>query len=99
MDKAHPQVGWPRVHAECDFVAPLRFEDQVEVHLLVSGKKSKTLSYTFVFHKLNANPPLQVARGSLTVVCVTLKDGKMSACPIPPSIAEKIQVAPEDLLR
>jgi YbgC/YbaW family acyl-CoA thioester hydrolase len=99
MDKAHPEVGWPRVHAECDFHAPLRFEDQVEIHLFVSEKKSKALSYIFNFRKLNTNPPLLVARGSLTVVCVTQQGGKMAACSIPTSIADKIQVAPADLLR
>jgi acyl-CoA thioester hydrolase len=99
MDKAHPEIGWPRVHAECDFKAPLRFEDQVEIHLLVSEKKSKALSYVFKFRKLNANPPLQVAQGSLTVVCVTQQHGKMSACAIPAPIADKIQAAPAELLR
>ncbi|HUD83251.1 MAG TPA: thioesterase family protein [Candidatus Saccharimonadales bacterium] len=98
MDKAHPEVGWPRVHAECDFHEPLRFDDQVEVHLLVSAKKSKALSYIFSFRKLNADPPLKVASGSLTVVCVTQHAGKMSACSIPTSIADEIQVAPADLL-
>ena len=33
-----PPVGWPRVQAQCDFKHPLRFEDEVEVHLLVSAK-------------------------------------------------------------
>lgn len=99
MDKAHPEIGWPRVHADCDFHAPLRFEDQVEIHLLVSEKKSKALSYVFKFRTLNASPPAQVARGSVTVVCVTQEDGKMSACSIPAPIADKIHVAPADLLR
>ena len=56
-----PPVGWPRVHAECDFKSPLRFEDEVEVHLLVAEKKSKSLTYQFRFRKLNANPPIEVA--------------------------------------
>ena len=47
MDKFDPPVGWPRVRAECDYRQPLRFEDEVEIHLLVSGKKSKSLSYVF----------------------------------------------------
>jgi YbgC/YbaW family acyl-CoA thioester hydrolase len=97
-DAAHPEVGWPRVHAECDYHAPLTFGDEVEIHLLVTAKKSKALSYIFHFHKLNANPPLLAARGSLTVVCVTGHEGKMSACTIPPAIADKIQVAPPELL-
>jgi acyl-CoA thioester hydrolase len=92
-----PPVGWPRVHAECDYKQPLRFEDEIEVHMLVSRKKSKSLSYVFRFRKLNANPPVEVAHGSLTVVCVTHKDGRMKAAPIPKIISDKIQVAPKRL--
>src|SRR5689334_13386265 len=50
-----PPVGWPRVRAECEYKQPLRFEDEVEVHMLVSEKKSKSLSYQFRFRKLNAS--------------------------------------------
>lgn len=89
-----PPVGWPRVHASFDFKHPLRFEDEVEVHLLVAEKKSRSLTYQFILRKLNAPAPVEVARGRLTVVCVT-KDatGKMAATPIPPEIAGRIEVA------
>ncbi|SRR5581483_1298406 len=94
-----PAVGWPRVHAECDYRAPLRFEDEVEIHLLVSDKKSKSLTYTFKFRKLNAPQPIEVARGSVTVVCVTMQpDGRMTAAHIPKEFADKIEVAPANLL-
>ncbi|HEX3716921.1 MAG TPA: thioesterase family protein [Verrucomicrobiae bacterium] len=93
------EVGWPRVRAQCDFHAPLRFEDEVEIHLLVSEKKSKALSYIFVFRRLTPGPLLEVARGSMTVVCVTHQNGKMTACAIPPSIANKIEAAPAELLQ
>jgi YbgC/YbaW family acyl-CoA thioester hydrolase len=94
-----PPVGWPRVHAACDFKQPLRFEDEVEIHMLVSGKKDKSLSYAFRFRKLNASPPVEVARGSLTVVCVTRDaEGKMKAASIPKEIADRIEVAPAELL-
>ena len=33
--RRHPGIGWPRVHATCDFRHPLRFEDLVEIHLQV----------------------------------------------------------------
>src|SRR6266568_1616253 len=92
-----PPVGWPRVHAECDYKQPLQFEDEVEIHMLVSEKKSKSLSYVFRFRKLNALRPVQVARGKLTVVCVTHDaDGEMKATPIPKVVADKIEVAPEE---
>src|SRR5580658_6135723 len=93
-----PPVGWPRVHAECDYKAPLRFEDEVEIHLLVREKRSKALSYVFKFIKLNGAVPMEVARGGLTVVCVRHAGRKMSACTIPKEVADKIQVAPAELL-
>ena len=93
-----PPVGWPRVHAECDFKSPLRFEDEVEVHLLVAEKKAKSLTYQFRFRKLNAKPPIEVGRGTITTVCVTHADGKMSATSIPKAVMAKIEVAPKELL-
>jgi acyl-CoA thioester hydrolase len=99
MDQTDPPVGWPRVHAECEYRQPLRFEDELEVHMLVSEKKSKSLTYIFKFRKLNGPAPADVARGSLTVVCVTKQaDGKMSAAHIPKAFADKIEVAPAELL-
>lgn len=93
-----PPVGWPRVHADCDFLQPVHFEDEIEIRLLVSEKKAKSLSYVFRFVKLNASPPFEVARGSLTVVCVLHQDGKMRASTIPKAIADKFEVAPPELL-
>ena len=96
--KTPASVGWPRVHTEADFSAPLRFEDEVEIHLLVAEKKSKALTYAFRLRKLNALKPYEVARGSITVVCVKLIAGQMKATKIPTAIADKIQVAPARLL-
>ncbi|MCW5552925.1 MAG: acyl-CoA thioesterase [Verrucomicrobiae bacterium] len=93
-----PPVGWPRVHAECDYSEPLRFEDEVEVHMLVSRKRSKSLTYLFRFRRVNDQPPVEIARGSLTVVCVTHHGAKMTAATIPKEIADKIEVAPAELL-
>ncbi|HVY71671.1 MAG TPA: thioesterase family protein [Verrucomicrobiae bacterium] len=93
-----PPVGWPRVHAHCDYKLPLRFEDEVEIHLLVREKKSKALTYEFRFNKLNVAPPVEVARGKLTVVCVIKQpDGSMRAATIPEAIASRIEVTPSDV--
>jgi acyl-CoA thioester hydrolase len=93
-----PPVGWPRVHASCDYQQPLQFEDEFEVHMLVSEKKSKSLSYLFRFRKLNGGAPVEIARGKLTVVCVTHQRGTMRAAAIPKEIAEQIEVAPPAML-
>jgi YbgC/YbaW family acyl-CoA thioester hydrolase len=93
-------VGWPRVHAECDFSYPLRFEDVVEIRLLVSEKKDRTISYQFLFRKLNEEPAREVGRGKLIVACVRRdkETGKLKSAPIPAEIAGKIDVAPGELL-
>ncbi len=38
-DHFETPVGWPRVHAECDYRHPLRFEDEVEIHLAGEPEK------------------------------------------------------------
>lgn len=92
-----PAVGWPRVHAACDYHRPLRFEDEFEVRLRVTEKRSKALTYEFRFRRSGPGAPEEVARGRLTVVCVThLPDGSMKAAPIPPVIADQIEVAPSE---
>jgi YbgC/YbaW family acyl-CoA thioester hydrolase len=95
----HPRIGWPRVHASCDYHKPLRFEDLVEIHLLVAEKRSKAITYQVRFRRLNGAAPEEVARGRLTIVCVSHgADGAMKATVIPEEIASKIEVAPRELL-
>jgi acyl-CoA thioester hydrolase len=97
--KVDPPVGWPRVHAECDYRRPIRFEDKIEIQMYVTGKKSKSLTYGFWFRKLEGSEIVDVAQGSLTVVCVRHEGGRMKAATIPDEIARKIQVAPPKILR
>jgi len=98
MPETDPRLGWPRVHAECDFRKPLRFEDMVEIHLLVAEKRNKAITYQFRFRKLNEEPVIEVARGLITIVCVAHQHGKMTSVPIPPEIAGLIEVAPAEIL-
>jgi acyl-CoA thioester hydrolase len=96
---AGSELGWPRVHAACDFKHPLRFEDVVEICLFVREKREKSIVYTFIFRKLNERPAREVARGTLAVACAKCSKpgGKMTGIPIPKAIADKIEVAPGEL--
>jgi acyl-CoA thioester hydrolase len=91
-------VTWPRVNAECKFCAPLRFEEELEVHLLVREKRTKSLTYEFRFYKPAAEDLLAI--GSITVVSVRFDraTGQMTSIPIPESIDRLIEVAPAELL-
>src|SRR6266852_2643665 len=100
IHQAGSGLGWPRVHADCDFKHPLRFEDVVEICLFVREKRKKSIVYSVVFRKLNEQPAREVARGTLAVACVKRDPatGKMTGVPIPQSVADKIDVAPAELL-
>jgi len=57
----------------------------------------RALTYGCIFRRVHPEPAVEVARGALTVVCVTRDEGgKMRAAPIPPYIAERLEVAPAE---
>lgn len=93
------KVGWPRVHASCDYHSPLVFDDEVEVEILVEEIRSKSLRYLFRVRKKEDST--LCAQGHIAVVCVR-KDhetGKMRAVDIPERISSKIEATPADLLK
>jgi YbgC/YbaW family acyl-CoA thioester hydrolase len=91
-------TGWPRVSASCDFRVPLRFEDEVEIHLLVAEVRTRSIRYVFVFRKVADGS--EVARGSVVAVCASVEKatGKLSAVPIPEAVRAAIQPAPVQML-
>jgi YbgC/YbaW family acyl-CoA thioester hydrolase len=99
LERTHPGLHLPRVHADCDYFVPLRFEDEVEIHLLVARKKSRSLTYQFRFCRLGGAAPAEVARGHVTVVCACSQPGgRMAATTFPPELAILLEETPADLL-
>ena len=90
-------VGWPRVAAKCEYKAPLRFEDEAEIHLLVKEKRAKSVTYQFRISKIEGETRTEAALGEVTAVCVAWdgQTGKMKAVDIPAAIALAIEVAPQ----
>ena len=89
----------PRVHAECDYLVPVRFEDEILIHLLVEKKSTRSLAYQFRFFRENGAARQEIARGRLVVVSTEVsKDGAMKAVSLPKALADKIQEAPAHLL-
>ena len=81
------KIGWPRRTASCEYHSPLRFEDEVDIHLWVSHKGTKSLTYQFLFTLEDKD----IARGELTTVCCVTNPGeKIRAIPIPEFIASQI---------
>jgi YbgC/YbaW family acyl-CoA thioester hydrolase len=93
-------VGWARTHAECRYDSPLRYQDDVEVHLVVRAKTESSFTYDFAFRRPDPNgEPRTVARGALTVVCVTRPTpaARLRRTPMPAAVSERIDVAPAAL--
>ena len=81
------KIGWPRLAASCEYLNPLRFEDEVEIHLRVTKKGTKSLTYQFHF----THQGKDIAHGQITTVCcITNPDKKLRAIPIPDFIADQI---------
>lgn len=68
----------------------MRFEDEFEVHLRIVGKDARTIRYEGVVSKGD----VKVAKGTITVKCVSTKPGEpMKSIDIPPQIDALFQVA------
>ncbi len=93
-------IGWPRVSATCDFFRPLRFEETVDVQLLVAEVRTRSIRYAFRFWKSEGGERVEVARGQVVTVAAALdrRTGKMGAVPIPQAVRAKIEQAPAELV-
>lgn len=91
------RVGWPRVHASCDYKAPLHFEEEFTMELIVEEVRRKSLRYLIRFWKKDGTLS---AEGRIIAACVQRDKatGKMKAVDIPERILAKIEAAPAELL-
>ena len=93
MERQGEQVTWPRVSTSCDYTTPIRFEEEVTIHLKVARKRTRTLTYSFEFSRGGE----QIANGALTTVCCRANPGeRMRAIPIPAYIDSLIEAVPTD---
>lgn len=87
MQHDNIHVGWPRVAAACEFLGPVRFEDEVELKMRVTRMGDKSFSYEVEFLVKGQ----RVALGKTTSVCCEVgAGGAMKAIPIPKPIREKL---------
>ena len=89
VEPRETDIGWPRVSASCEFLRPLRFEDEVEVRLRVIGKTSKSLRYQVLI----VHGDKIAAAGTMTTICVEKRPGRpLRAIAIPAVIADRFTV-------
>ena len=79
-------IGWPRVHAECDYKSPLRFGDIVDIGVSVARRGRSSLTFRF---ELRVGDRL-AATGLLASVCCRVGGPSLELIAIPKELAERI---------
>lgn len=81
-------ASWPRVSVSCDYVAAVRFGDEIDVAVSVATVGRTSVTYAFEF----AHGGGTVARGRVVAVRCRMHPGrKPEAVPIPDSIITRLE--------
>ena len=81
-------LSWPRISATFDFKAPLKFQDEFDVHTTMGAVSRSTIQWN---HTLKRGDVV-IGSGSVTAVCVKKSpDGSMKSAEIPPEILTRLR--------
>jgi 4-hydroxybenzoyl-CoA thioesterase/acyl-CoA thioester hydrolase len=73
-------IGWPRVHATCEYRSPARFGDVLDIAVRVERRGRTSMTYGFEF----TCDGREIAHGSMVSVCCELAPGReVRPIPIP----------------
>jgi acyl-CoA thioester hydrolase len=80
-------MGWPRVGARCEYVAPARFGDTLDILLRVSHRGRTSLGFSFEIRR----DETLIARGELrTVCCAIAADGAIRPVTLSEGLAQRL---------
>ena len=81
-------ISWPRVSAAFDFIVPLKFEDEFEIHLGIERMGESSVQWAAEI----MSGGILCARGRCTVVCCEIGDpSAMARTVIPPEMRGKLE--------
>ena len=83
----HGELSWPRVAASCDFKQAARFEDQLDIRLMIGRLGTKSVTYKFDFLCRGA----LAAAGTITAVCCLMSEAGPRSTKIPAELADKMK--------
>ncbi|MAE71777.1 MAG: 4-hydroxybenzoyl-CoA thioesterase [Gemmatimonadetes bacterium] len=93
------EIGWglPRVHAECDYHNPARFEDLLDLRLVVEELRERVVTYRIEFSRLDGEHRTPIATGRLVVCCVTRnpEGTELKATAFPRGFRERVRAVVE----
>jgi len=81
-------LSWPRISATFDFKAPLKFQDEFDVHTEIGAVTRSTIRWN---HTIKRGDVL-IGSGSVTAVCVKKSaDGSMKSAEIPANLISSLR--------
>ena len=87
IDAGHA-VSFPRVSASCDFLAPARYEDTLDIDVCVLRVGEKSITYEIEISRDDT----PIARGTMTSVCCRVSpDAPPKSIPLPQSVADVLR--------
>jgi len=81
------EIGWPRVATSCEYFAPARFEDELEVTLKVAHVGDRSVTYELEFRR----DGLTLATGRVTAVCCAITPKGFQAISIPAPLRSRLE--------
>jgi YbgC/YbaW family acyl-CoA thioester hydrolase len=81
-------IGFPRVSASVDFLAPLHFEDELEVWIRIESISRRSIRYASTITCSGKT----VATGTVTAACVRKTPPPMRGIDIPDAISSRLAV-------
>jgi len=86
----HEERSWPRISAGFDFKAPLKFQDEFEVHSEIGTVSRSTIQW---LHEIKRGDAV-IGTGTVTAVHVAKnRDGSMKSAEIPADITSRLRAA------
>ena len=84
------QYGFPRVAVACDYVRPVKFEDELQIAVVIEKLGTKSIQYRYEFRREGTD----IAVGRITAVfCRSIHPAPMESIAIPESIRIKLAFA------
>lgn len=80
-------VSWPRASVTCDYLAPVRFEDELELRFRITRIGKRSMQYEVDFRKSDE----RVALGKTTTVCCTINHGRFESIDIPQDVRDLLE--------
>lgn len=81
------EISWPRAATRCEYAAPARFEDELELALSVAKITDRTVTYKVEFSRDGQ----RIAVGYSTGVCCATVSGVFQPVPIPEDMLGALQ--------